>query len=100
VFVVDRYNPGSSGAPWRTFDLNYVDKDGQPGRPVDGCCFRYGEYASGGVDMTNMHVYWKGKTAVADFGGVRLERTYPDECWTWHTDERQTGPPPTSNPSH
>jgi hypothetical protein len=52
------------------------------------------EYMSGGIDMSTMNVYWLGKTAVADFGGYRLERTYPEEGW-----QLVDVPPATTSPA-
>ncbi len=82
LFVVDRYD---SDVPWRSFALYWLGKNGER-LPTDGATFREGEYQSGGIDMTNMQIYWRGKTAVADFSGLRLERAYPEDNWRWVQD--------------
>lgn len=86
VIVIDRYEPNfASGLPWRTFALFPARPNGEPDldSPLDGATLRETEYMSGGIDMSEMSVSWRGKTAVVEFNDRRLERAYPHENWEW-----------------
>lgn len=83
VFIVDRFPETWSGPAYRTFRICERDDNS----PVDGAIDVEHEYASGGINMDHMTTYWRGDTAVADFGGGRLERKlHGNTDWQWRSD--------------
>src|SRR4051812_23343417 len=94
VVIVERHREGP--VPYRTFSICSRDARGAMDEPIDGSIRVEHEYESGGLDMTNMSVYWRGATAVADFGGIRLERTYSDHEWRLESDEAPAATQPAS----
>jgi hypothetical protein len=92
MFVVERHT-FLLDPPYRKFRIMVRST----GDEADGSTYLEHEYESGGIDMSRMKTYWRGDTAVADFGSIRLEQTVRrDRIWEWKSDN---APAPATKPT-
>jgi hypothetical protein len=82
--VVEEYDPGNMGVLWRTFKICDAGDLGESPESVDGSIYYLRELLSGGIEITNMKVYWVGTKAVVSSNGYPLlewDRAHETE---WH----------------